>query len=142
MGGAPSLASVESYQVPESFYQMPESSGTGESQESARNGVAPGFPPVCDMAEGRMGCQAATLELPPPGGAYPLCTSRCVVLVGGENGDEDWDSSPVVRQFSSVLVYDLEAGKWRPEEDFPPIPTPRTAMALCAAPGRVLGHRR
>jgi hypothetical protein len=139
MGGAPSLASMESYQVPEAFYNAPDSEEPG-----TRNGTGDAFghlPPVCDMAEGRMGCQAIALELPPPSGSYPVCTSRCVVLIGGENGDEDWDSSPVVRQFRSVLVYDLEAGKWRPEEDFPPIPTPRTAMALCTAPGRVPGHR-
>jgi hypothetical protein len=62
-------------------------------------------------------------------------------VVGGEHGDEDWETNPVIRQFSSVLVFDIESGTWRSEQDFPPIPTPRTAMALCIAPGRVAGHR-
>jgi len=91
-----------------------------------------------ELAEGRMGCQAVALDLPASGSSFPLCTRPCVVVVGGENGDEDLDAR--VRQFSSVLVYDVEAKAWRPEGAFPPIPTPRTAMAICVGPGRVEGH--
>merc|ERR1719221_2225068 len=86
---------------------------------------------VTDMKEGRMGCQAVAMQLPAADMPFPLCTKRCVVVVGGENGDEDFESETnTVRQFSSVLVYDAEDGQWRPEDAFPAIPTPRTAMAL------------
>jgi len=135
MGGAPSLASVEVYSMPKKH------GGNSQREEGAREQS------VSDMKEGRMGCQAVTMRLPAPHGSYPLCARRCVVVVGGENGDEallheDWDSEQApVRQFSSVLVYDTEASEWRPECAFPPIPTPRTAMALCVAPGRIRGHR-
>mmetsp|Transcript_141573 Transcript_141573/g.394598 ORF Transcript_141573/g.394598 Transcript_141573/m.394598 type:complete len:404 (-) Transcript_141573:94-1305(-) len=131
VGGAPSLASAEVYALPK----------LGTNGEQVCEDPAPRRPArstVCEMAEGRMGCQAATMSLPAPGRTFPLCTRRCIVVVGGENGDEDLDSS--LRQFSSVLVYDAEEECWQPEESFPPIPTPRTAMALVVAPGTVIGH--
>jgi len=134
IGGAPSLSSAEVYRVPESEECSPE---PGSEQV-----------PVCDMAEGRMGCQAVALQLPAPKSKYPLCTRTCVVVVGGENGDEEWDYDQAhVRQFSSVLVYDTLDDEWRQpppqhhcEGAFPPMPTPRTAMALCVGLGKIYGH--
>jgi len=126
-GGAPSLSSAEVYRVPPR--SDPDECSARRADE-ANDG-----PSACDMAEGRMGCQAAQIDLPAPGQTYPLCTRPCIVVVGGENGDEDFDAR--VRQFSSVLVFDAEAKAWRPEGEFPPIPTPRTAMAICVAPGKV-----
>jgi len=130
IGGAPSLSSAEVYRVPESA-ECSEEPGSGQV-------------PVCDMAEGRMGCQAVALQLPAPTATYPLCTRMCVVVVGGENGDEDWDldQEAHVRQFSSVLVYDTQDDEWKHSDGgLPPMPTPRTAMALCVGPGRPHGHR-
>jgi hypothetical protein len=104
---------------------------------------------VNDMAEGRMGCQAAALWLPKSSaqssgrGGYPVCDSRCVVVVGGENGDdEDWDyGQTFVRQFNSVLVYDVDSDGWRDTSPVPPMPTPRTTTALCVGLGSLCGHR-
>lgn len=94
--------------------------------------------------------QPTTQDSSPPVLSYPVCTSRCVVVVGGENGDEERDEpgnddNPMprpMRQFSSALVFDTEAGDWRDERLMPPMPTPRTAMAVCVAPGRVRGFAR
>jgi len=130
VGGAPSLSSAEVYRVPRVF----ERSQCSQPPE----GAGGSGPTICDMAEGRMGCQAMAIDLPGLGDSFPLCTSQCVVVVGGENGDDDWDAD--VRQFSNVLVYDVKADKWRPADSFPPIPTPRTAMALCVCAGKVTGH--
>jgi N-acetylneuraminic acid mutarotase len=156
MGGAPSLASVETYRMP-AGKRARSSPGNGGIAATAAAGACgavepqsaeeeddddddPMPAPVRDMEEGRMGCQAVAMRLPAAAGSYPLCNRWCVVVVGGENG-QDWDDSQAaVRQFSSVLVYDTEAAKWRPEGSFPNIPTPRTAMALCVAPGQVAGH--
>lgn len=156
IGGAPSLSSAEVYRVPEvpATPECVEAAEDGENAPSTAPGAA--APPlsgsspasssssgpqsvrrkrVCDIAEGRMGCQAVALDLPATDGDYPLCTRSCIVVVGGENGDGDED-----RHFSSVLVFDAEAEEWRSEGYFPPIPTPRTAMALCVGPGRIAGH--
>ncbi|CAK0792399.1 unnamed protein product [Prorocentrum cordatum] len=35
-----------------------------------------------------MGCQAASLRLPGPGAAFPRCERQCVVVVGGESGED------------------------------------------------------
>jgi len=130
-GGAPSLSSCEVYGVPEQSDSQQFSGETPQRKLEA--------PPICDITEGRMGCQAITIDLPGPGKSYPLCTDRCVVVVGGENGDEDWDG--YTRHFNNVLVYDVKANSWRPQDEFPPIPTPRTALALCLGPGRIVGYR-
>jgi len=143
IGGAPSLSSAEVYRVPDSSVSGADGECTQEpvevlhpEQSSQNKG-----PPVSDMVEGRTGCQAVALELPAPGQPYPLCTRQCVLVVGGENGDDDWDyDQDRVWQFSSVLVYDVDTDKWRAEDSFPPMPTPRTAMALCVGPGRISGH--
>lgn len=131
IGGAPSLSSAEVYRVPNpTVCHRP----VDHDPECCT-------PAVCDMAEGRMGCQAVALQLPASDSQYPLCTRQCVVVVGGENGDEDWDYEQAhVRQFSSVLVYDTEGDEWRTEGSFPSMPTPRTAMALCVGLGRIQGY--
>jgi hypothetical protein len=137
IGGAPSLSSAEVYHVPE----------TDDAERSQEEPVEHQSPqskfvtPVSDMIEGRTGCQAVALDLPAPDKNYPLCTRQCVLVVGGENGDDDWDYDQAqVRQFDSVLVYEVTEDKWRAEDSFPPMPTPRTAMALCVGPGRIEGH--
>ncbi|CAE7206393.1 ivns1abpa [Symbiodinium sp. CCMP2592] len=131
MGGAPSLSSAEVYHVQK---RSPEQS-TCHGPQSYEIG---------DMAEGRMGCQAVAMRLPAPGRTFPTCTRQCVVVVGGENGDEDWSedesTASLARQFSTVLVFDAEEGAWRPTNAFPQLPTPRTAMALCVSPGIVAGY--
>mmetsp|Transcript_64489 Transcript_64489/g.151526 ORF Transcript_64489/g.151526 Transcript_64489/m.151526 type:complete len:332 (+) Transcript_64489:1-996(+) len=132
MGGAPSLSSAEVYHV---HKRNPEQ---GDDCHQHMEGLQIG-----DMAEGRMGCQAVAMRLPAPGRTFPTCTRQCVVVVGGENGDEDWsedEGTALARQFSTVLVFDAEEGAWRPTDAFPQLPTPRTAMALCVAPGLVAGH--
>jgi len=129
MGGAPALASVEIYSLPG---HKNASRGNSTSTERPERSL------IGDMGEGRMGCQAVTMDLPIMDGSYPLCSRRCVVVVGGErergtDGQEDQTEG----QCSSVLVYDAEADYWRPMDWFPEIPTPRTAMALCVSPGKV-----
>lgn len=138
IGGAPSLTSAEIYHVPEpKRVECPEECSEQQPQQQPSQ-QAPESRPIRDMSEGRMGCQAMAIDLPAPGADFPRCTRPCVVVVGGENGDEEWD--PNIGQFSSVLVYDVQADEWRPEKSFPPIPTPRTAMALLVGPGRIAGH--
>lgn len=130
MGGAPSLSSAEVYHVQK------------KAQDDQGETASCGQIQIGDMAEGRMGCQAVVMRLPAPGRTFPTCTRQCVVVVGGENGDEDWEDegATLARQFSTVLVFDAEEGVWRPTDAFPQLPTPRTAMALCVAPGMVVGH--
>jgi len=130
-GGSPSLSSCEVYSVPEQE-NIPQFEGPPPQR-------AVKAPPICETTEGRMGCQAVSLELPGEGGAYPVCNRRCVAVVGGENGDEDWDG--YTRHFDAVLVYDVDANTWRAQDALPPIPTPRTALALCVGPGRMEGYR-
>jgi len=139
MGGAPSLSSTEVYSVPE---EGPEHNRS--QQETLPEDEVPPCaleerrpsrkrPSIGDMIEGRMGCQAVAMELPAPGKQFPLCSRQCVVVVGGENEDSSG-------QISSVLVYDVEGNSWRSEGSFPPLPTPRTAMALAVGRGVVSGH--
>lgn len=99
--------------------------------------------PTPAMAEGRMGCHAVVLRLPAIGKAFPLCTEQCVVVIGGENSDEDLTNAAGMgpgRQLGAVVVFDVAQGTWRPSGSFPPMPTPRTAAALCLAPGWVAGY--
>jgi len=136
IGGAPSLSSAEVYHVPPTDEAECNQDGHVLQLQYPLKG-----PTVSDMVEGRTGCQAVALDLPAPGKSYPVCTRQCVLVVGGENGDDDWDYDQAhVWQFSSVLVYDVASDEWRPEESFPPMPTPRTAMALCVGPGRISGY--
>lgn len=137
IGGAPSLSSAE-------VYSVPQEAGCEAAGAAPRQVAGVLSPAVCDMAEGRMGCQAVTLNLPAPGDEFPLCKRPCVVVVGGENVEETEGGSideGQAREFSSVLVYDAEDGAWRSEASFPPMPAPRTAMALVVGPGRVDGYR-
>mmetsp|Transcript_72011 Transcript_72011/g.154114 ORF Transcript_72011/g.154114 Transcript_72011/m.154114 type:complete len:416 (+) Transcript_72011:48-1295(+) len=131
IGGAPSLSSTEVYHVPDPATRSSPLEG-GESSERTN---------VRDILEGRMGCQAVAMELPTTDGEYPLCKRTCVVVVGGENGEEDWEGNQAhVRQFSSGLVYDTEEHMWRPDTAFPPMLVPRTAMAICVGHGRIRGY--
>lgn len=126
-GGAPSLSSVEVYRLPRHF------EGEGSSQmavDQEKRGK------VSSIAEGRMGCQAANVLLPGPGKTYPICERPCIVVVGGESGENE-DSE--ARQLSSVLVYDTKTDEWWPQDAIPPMPTPRTAMALVVGPGKIVG---
>lgn len=118
LGGAPSLSSAELYTLPSKSSTEQQSHILGSSW-------------IDVMPEGRLGCQAVCMKLPRPGKNFPVCESLCAVVVGGESGDDDENSS----QFGSVMVYDIERRKWLPTGSFPPLPTPRTAMALCVGPG-------
>uniref|UniRef100_A0A7S2D4U6 Uncharacterized protein n=1 Tax=Alexandrium andersonii TaxID=327968 RepID=A0A7S2D4U6_9DINO len=134
VGGAPSLASSEVY----SLRELADSAYSSSSSSSEHSRL---IETVADLAEGRMGCQAVTMQLPAPDGRYPLCTRTCVVVVGGENGEEDWEGNQAhVRQFSSGLIFDVEDNEWRPESALPPMMVPRTAMALCVGPGYIRGY--
>jgi len=143
VGGAASLSSSEVYSVRPPRGQLTDAFNRQEDDDEMLAAQ------VNDMAEGRMGCQAAALWLPKNGaqssdsGGYPICDSRCVVVVGGENGEEeDWDyGQTFVRQFNSVLVYDTDNDAWRDTSPVPPMPTPRTTTALCVGLGRLYGHR-
>lgn len=125
VGGAPSLSSAEIYAVPE-----PEPRG------------APSPPAaIGSIPEGRMGCQAVAMQLPAQGASYPICSRTCVVVVGGENGEEDWEGMQAqVRQFSTAVVYDEKDSAWRPESYLPAMSVARTAMALCVGHGRIRGY--
>jgi len=131
VGGAPSLSSIEVFTIPDKKGQK----GQGQvEQEGASH-------PLQEVSEGRMGCQAVGMLLPGSANSYPLCTRPCVVVVGGENGDEDMESSTGQgRQFSTALVYDVEKGDWSPDIAFPAMQTARTAMALCVGYGKIRGH--
>lgn len=122
VGGAPSLHSAEMFQIPNQIVD--------EAEATVNEHVA-------DMEEGRMGCQAALLNLPGKNAAYPLSNTRCVAIVGGERcqneGSEDWQRS---KQFATVPVYDLTLGTWR-ENVIPPMKTERTAVAICVGVGSV-----
>lgn len=124
MGGAPSLSSAELYTLPT------------HPSEVAHEALGSKWVEV--MPEGRLGCQAVCLKLPTVGKNFPVCENRCAVVVGGESGDDD-DTSSQISQFGSVMVYDIDGEKWLPAGSFPPLPTPRTAMALCLGAGLITG---
>eukprot|EP00928_Gymnodinium_smaydae_P015707 TRINITY_DN15817_c0_g1_i1.p1 TRINITY_DN15817_c0_g1~~TRINITY_DN15817_c0_g1_i1.p1 ORF type:complete len:551 (+),score=99.06 TRINITY_DN15817_c0_g1_i1:110-1762(+) len=157
VGGAPSLASAEVFNL-----RVPGEGGAparaaaaleGEDvvmqeQESTANAVGnereeeeePAPMQVEDMPEGRMGCQAAVLNLPALGSDFPFATRPCVAVVGGERCDENVGGEwPRVRQFQSIPVFDVIEGKWRkdPERYMPPMASARTAVALCVGVGHV-----
>lgn len=122
-GGYPALSSAEIFSVP-----VDESSSVELETESAATQQAR------DMTVGRLGGQAATINLPAFDGEFPFCDRSCVVIAGGE-GEE-----PDEQLFVDTLVYDVIDDEWRPEGSFPRLPTPRTAMALIVAPGKIYGH--
>lgn len=109
-----------------------------EQQQAATKQGRQAQPPPGEPLEGRMGCQAVVLDLPADGKSFPLCGSRSVVVVGGETVSEDEEGN--TKHFSSVLVYDLTSNRWRPQQIVAPIPTPRTALALCVGTGRIQGY--
>jgi len=125
MGGAPSLASAEVFQVPRA------------GDEPAAGNPAPPSQLIADMPEGRMGCQAAVVNLPSHKGAFPLANRPCAVVVGGERCDESSGDLPKVKQFKSVHIFDIEARAWRSDELVPDMSVPRTAAALCVGVGRI-----
>jgi len=136
VGGAPSLASAEVYQVPLPKGRM--TNGGEEEEATPATARVPCAPcSVADMPEGRMGCQAAVVLLPRPGQSYPLAHSPCAVIVGGERCDEGGGDWPRVRQFSDVPVFDVETGDWREKTPVPPMEAPRTAVALCVGLGKI-----
>lgn len=145
-GGAPSLASAEVYKIPPSM--LTNSGDDGETfddtgQTVDRGSEAEHIEESGSMLEnlpvGRMGCQAAAIRLPAEGRTYPNTDDLCVVVVGGERCNNAPDEWPRVQQFASVPVFDVLKGTWRPSSStlVPPLPTPRTAVALCVGAGRV-----
>lgn len=120
IGGAPSMCSAEVYRV-----QIPEA-GLPNAVEDEK---------IDDLPDKRMGCQAAVLSLPSGGKTYPVTDRRCVVVIGGEKYDEVPEVSRI-RQMSAVPVYDTELAKWREDRVVPPLPCPRTAVAVCVGLGR------
>lgn len=132
VGGAPSLSSAEIYCARP--HRLDEATRRGRRLAGADSKG----PLLSDMPEGRMGCQAVAIDLPTVDKQYPMCTSRCIVVAGGENGDDE--SGMPVRQFSSSPVFDLTTQSWRANDYIPPLPTCRTALALCVGPGKVCGH--
>lgn len=130
VGGAPSLSSGEVYPV---------SAMLGEGASPRAQPPPEVLPAIPEIPEGRMGCQAVAMQLPAPGREYPLCDRNCIVILGGENGEEDFDGEQEIpiRQFDSVLVYDVQDQTWRPESFFPPMLVARTAMAMCVGYGLI-----
>lgn len=129
-GGAPSLSSAEVYKM-----SLP---GDDGPQHATMNGEA-AEGELEEMIDGRMGCQAAVINLPRDDKTYPITSAPCAVIVGGERCDEgglagDW---PRIRQFSSVSAYDVEKRAWRKPSTVPDMASPRTAVALCVAFGHV-----
>jgi hypothetical protein len=126
VGGAPSLSSAEVYRM------------TLPGDREATEALVASKLEVEDMAEGRMGCQAAVVNLPDPTRTYPFTSHKCVVVVGGERCDEGGGDWPRVKQFENVPVYDIDMGCWREDPVVPPMEASRTAVALCVAVGHVI----
>lgn len=165
-GGAPSQSSVEIFQVPSFAGHHRKSAGNvavtdknsalssriatrmGECAASDSDGNCSAIceEAVADMPQGRMGCQGAVVQLPRRRMGEET-TSRyqtCVVIVGGELCDNDngvVSAIPRIRQLSSALVYDLQAGAWLEPGTIPEMSTPRTSMASCLGWGRVVTAR-
>jgi len=130
VGGAPSLSSAEVYKVDVSREGARRSHSSEEEQVITSEAIA-------DMPDGRMGCQAALINLPAPGAKYPMATRKSVVIIGGERCDEGGADWPRVRQFANVPVFDVESGEWRTDALVPEMASQRTAVALCVGIGRI-----
>jgi len=136
VGGAPSLASAEIYHA-----DLPPAGEANCNKRSAQRREDASDDPftvnssITDMAEGRLGCQAATVALPGVGASYPLSLRPSVLIVGGERCGRYWAQN---HQFASVPVFDIASGTWRDQETHPvpPLPSPRTALAVCVGVGR------
>lgn len=133
VGGAPSLASAEVYRV-----ELPKEGTRRESNDEDAEAVLQTSEAVTDMPDGRMGCQAALINLPAPGATYPMSMRKSVVIIGGERCDEGGGDWPRVRQFANVPVFDVETGEWRADSPVPTMAAQRTAVALCVGVGRVV----
>lgn len=137
VGGAPSLSSAEVYTVEIS----PEGSRQPRFHEEDPDHpieVIQTSDSIADMPDGRMGCQAAVIDLPAAGAKYPMSIRKSVVIIGGERCDESGGSDwPRVRQFANVPVFDVETGEWRSDSPVPAMAAQRTAVALCVGVGRV-----
>jgi len=129
VGGAPSLSSAEVYRV--------ELSQEGSRRVNNEEDVVVTSDLVTDMPDGRMGCQAALIDLPAPGAKYPMSTRKSVVIIGGERCDEGGGDWPRVRQFANVPVFDVETGDWRSDAPVSTMAAQRTAVALCVGVGRI-----
>lgn len=124
VGGAESQSSAELYKI-----ALPGEERTQEEQPSQQVG---------DMPDGRMGCQAAVLNLPRPGCDYPLANAPCAVIVGGEYCEESETDFPRLKQLASVPVLDIETNTWREDTIMPQMSEARTAVALCVGVGHVV----
>jgi len=125
VGGNPALSFVETYSVP-----LP-----GEGVFAASVGESENCRKLSYMMEGRMGSQAAAMMLPSPGGSYPMCDRRCMILIGGERYDKDAVDVQRIEQFCTVLAYDIQSGAWLEHYSFPSMPAERTAVSLCVGVG-------
>eukprot|EP00932_Pfiesteria_piscicida_P022570 SRR837773.9320.p1 GENE.SRR837773.9320~~SRR837773.9320.p1 ORF type:complete len:206 (+),score=59.79 SRR837773.9320:41-619(+) len=134
VGGAPALASAELYRV-----TPPTALEAEVAAAAAATAAADARPSVPDMPEGRMGCQAALVDLPAPGAAFPRTTRPSVVIVGGERCDEYDDEMPRIKQFKGVPVLDVATGTWREDAPIPDMTAARTAVALCVGLGHAVG---
>eukprot|EP00929_Paragymnodinium_shiwhaense_P028704 TRINITY_DN16589_c0_g2_i1.p1 TRINITY_DN16589_c0_g2~~TRINITY_DN16589_c0_g2_i1.p1 ORF type:complete len:467 (+),score=83.48 TRINITY_DN16589_c0_g2_i1:237-1637(+) len=145
VGGAPSLASAEVFQISRHRQAMVASRWKDDDNEALCEGEAARKRQrlaIADMPEGRMGCQAAVVCLPAPGADYPLANKPSVVIVGGERCEEAAeDEWPRMKQFDSIPVFDVAAGGWRKDSEsvMPAMLSARTAVALCMGYGNVLG---
>jgi len=138
VGGAPSLSSAEVYRV-----ELPrEATARRALRDANRSGDeepqrVQASESVTDMPDGRMGCQAAMIDLPGSGSKYPMARKKSVVVIGGERCDEGGGDWPRVRQFANVPVFDVETGAWRTDSPVPVMAAQRTAVALCVGIGRI-----
>merc|ERR1712232_232298 len=94
---SPSSASAEIYSVPEDVFRS-RTDGPMSPRSAPSSSLRGGVKHIVDMPKGRMGCQAATLNLMTRGDKYK---KQCVVVVGGANRDEEDSVSS-----NSVFVYD------------------------------------
>jgi hypothetical protein len=138
VGGAPSLAAAEVYRV--ELSHKGSRRAVDDQEESAP--VIQTSESVADMPDGRMGCQAALVDLPAFGASYPVAMRKSVVIIGGERCDDNGGDWPCVRQFASVPVFDVETGEWRSDSPVPAMSAPRTAVALCVGVGNVVAPSR
>mmetsp|Transcript_79621 Transcript_79621/g.215321 ORF Transcript_79621/g.215321 Transcript_79621/m.215321 type:complete len:445 (+) Transcript_79621:1-1335(+) len=147
VGGAPSLSSAELYRITQPSSTENEATGGAHTTAAgARSEVAqeqevaqPALPAMPDMVEGRMGCQAALINLPVPGSAFPLSCRPSVVIIGGERCDEVEGEFPKIKQCKCVPVLDVATGTWRQDSPIPDMSVARTAVALCVGVGHAIG---
>lgn len=136
VGGAPSLASAELYRVTPPAAASVQAGAAAEAAEAAAEERCSELRSMPDMLEGRMGCQAALVQLPAPGCTFPKTSRASVVVIGGERCDEVDGEFPRIKQFKCAPVLDVVTGKWREDKPIPDMSAARTAVALCVG----LGH--